>query len=176
MLRQQRGGCCGFFLSRASNLFLANLFRFFSPIKVVLVLERPHTIIVMAVNYAKTGHWDDIIDSNYLRKDVGNDGFSSSPSSSSSSSSASKTASSSSSSSAAAAAAAAAAIPAKASAAAAKAASVAAAAVSTKASAAAAAVSTKASAGDNVFQRLIDSHRDNEKKSAASSKTGSSLP
>ena len=92
----------------------------------------------MALNSAKT-------DSNVLRKEVGSNGFSSSPSSSSSSS-ASKIASSASSPAAAAA-----------------------------AKAAAAAVSTKASAGDDVYKKMMDSIHVIEQKSAASSKTVSSL-
>ena len=124
-----------------------------------MVLERPRTIIVMAVNSAKTGQWKEITDSNVLRKEVGTNGFSGSPSSSSSSS-ASKTALSASS-------------PAAAAAAAAKAA---AAAAAKAASAAAAAVSTKASAKDDVFKIMMDSIHDNEQHSAASSKTVLSLP
>jgi len=93
----------------------------------------------MALNSAKT-------DSNVLRKEVGSNGFSSSPSSSSSSS-ASKIASSASSPAAAAA-----------------------------AKAAAAAVSTKASAGADVYKKMMDSIHVNEQKSTASSKTVSSLP
>ena len=101
----------------------------------------------MALNSAKTGQCKEITGSNVLRKEVGSNGFSSSPS-------ASKTALSTSSPAAAAA-----------KAAAAKA-----------ASAAAAAVSTKASAGDDVYKKMMDSIHVIEQKSAASSKTVSSLP
>jgi hypothetical protein len=109
----------------------------------------------MALNSAKTGQLKEITDSKNLRKEVGSNGFSSSPSSSSSSSASSPAA-----------------------AAAAKAAAVA---VSTKAAAAAAAaaavaVSTKASAKDDLFETMMmDTIHVKEQKSAASSKTVSSL-
>ncbi len=65
-----------------------------------MVLQRPRTIIIMAVNSAKnavkdsSSNWKEVIDFDFLKGKVGNDGFSSSPSSSSSSFSASKAASS----------------------------------------------------------------------------------
>jgi hypothetical protein len=112
-----------------------------------LVLERPRKIIVMALNSAKTGQLKEITDSKILRKEVGSNGFSSSPSSSSSSSASS---------------------PAAAAAAAAKAAAA--------AVAAAVAVSTKASAKDDLFETMMmDTIHVKEQKSAASSKTVSSL-
>jgi hypothetical protein len=82
----------------------------------------------------------EITDSKKLRKEVGSNGFSSSPSSSSSSSASSP-----------------------------------AAAAAAKAAAAAVAVSTKASAKDDLFETMMDTIHVKEQKSAASSKTVSSL-